>query len=177
MLIMINIYLILNDTYRNKARVVYSKSNLLNLFGEMNVTASDIPYHESFGGKLHKSMTLREYIEFISSSNNDEILLEDKSTRWYVFKANVVLPPSFDPSMPDIDLNQTIVDYNFIPTPKKILDIFKSMSHHLENITDTSDERTRRLFSNVQWALGNAGTGAPVHYHSIAFNGLSKLSF
>ena len=32
------------------------------------------------------------------------------------------------------------------------------------------DKKSREMFVNAQWALGGAGTGAPVHYHNSAWN-------
>ena len=73
------------------------------------------------------------------------------------------------------------MQYKDTPTPSIIFDAFLALSksnhraHRLlpPDVKSRKDPRSRGLFVNAQWALGGAGTGAPVHYHNTAWNMLA----
>jgi len=46
------------------------------------------------------------------------------------------------------------------------------MKHDLMSREDGGEKQARAMFVNYQWALGVPGSGAPTHYHNIAWNGV-----
>jgi len=60
------------------------------------------------------------------------------------------------------DVNNSLVQYKDCPTPQILNDAFYKISH-TDKILPPSDPKSREdVFINAQWALGGAGTGAPV---------------
>ena len=54
----------------------------------------------------------------------------------------------------------------------RCLDTQMAAYSHRIRPADARLEGHARLFVNAQWAIGGAGTGAPVHYHNTAWNAL-----
>lgn len=77
---------------------------------------------------------------------------------WYVFRGHPV------PTLSESD--QSTVKYEVCPTPKVLYEVFKKF--YPKEIPDVSDPKSRQLFVNAQWALGGAGTGAPVSVHPMS---------
>ena len=148
-----------------KAIKKYSVESLKNPkgLGQTRVQVSDIPYASKFGGAPRLDMTLTEYVEEVISKT-----MPGGRHPWYVFKGHTV---------PDgTEGKDSLVHYEDTPTPPLIHEVYKSLSlsngaHRvIPNNVTPRDMKSRELFINAQWAMGGAGTGAPVHYHNSAWN-------
>lgn len=156
----------------DRARDAFSVDKLLEQHGEYSVTVSAIPYAKKFAssdGQRNEllSVYVAEMLNFT--------LAGDKIP-WYVFKGH---PVSRMPNAPE---EAWFVDPDVVPPPETILDAFARASNfsqpksspHREvlNEADPYERAKQRFwpFVNVQWALGSAGSGAPMHFHNTAWN-------
>jgi hypothetical protein len=135
--------------------------------GDIKVSVSDIPYAQKFGGSERVDMTLQEYVDEIRDKN-----MPGGGHPWYVFKGHPIPKQS--------EAKDSLVQYRDTPTPDAIFDAFLQVSRNNHRAhraippeATPKDPRSRGLFINAQWALGGAGTGAPVHYHNTAWNMLA----
>lgn len=133
----------------------YERETLLKNHGDLEVTVSDIPYSQKFGGVGSVSMTLSEYAETVK-----EHTIVGGSHPWYVFKGNPVSEIDKDPN--------SLVALKNCPTPEVIQKTFDKTVR--ENFPESVG--TRDVFVNAQWAMGGEGTGAPVHFHNTAWNAM-----
>jgi hypothetical protein len=132
--------------------------------GEIKVSVSDIPYANKFGGAARIDMTLREYVKEVQSK-----AMPGGKHPWYVFKGHPIPKQS--------EAIDSLVPYRNTPTPDMLHYAFLQQSKHNPQAhhamppgATARDPRSRNLFINAQWAVGGAGTGAPVHYHNTAWN-------
>ena len=167
----------------------YKMKELRREFGKLSVHVSDIPYNNKFGSSNGAEMTLQDYIDKMMTHRVDG---EDKNHPWYVFKGHPV------PHMSDA--RDSLVNPSTIPIPTLMHKLFMMMpearskprppknrlqrlfnrgNQHGDIIDAESEESNyqeqverRRPFVNLQWALGTAGSGAPVHFHNTAWNQL-----
>ena len=130
--------------------------------GDIKVQVSDIPYANKFGGAPRVDMTLSEYVDEVLSKT-----MPGGAHPWYVFKGHPIPDAS--------EAKDSLVHYTDTPTPPLIHEVYKSLanSNGRRTVPDNvppRDRKSRELYINAQWALGGAGTGAPVHYHNSAWN-------
>jgi hypothetical protein len=122
---------------------------------------SDIPYNVKFGSDNGKEESLEAYIDEMSAKSLGE-------HPWYVFKGNPVPESSDHP--------KSLVNLATIVIPKLMADVFSGLTSKQAPLRDSAQlseaEAARRPFVNMQWALGTAGSGAPVHFHNTAWNQL-----
>lgn len=130
---------------------LYKVDNLLEDFGDLGVTVSDIPYAQKFGGGEQVEMTLRQYIEEVRAHK----MLGGKHP-WYVFKGHPIPAASDKPD--------SLVRYETCPIPDILADAFKRASPPGTTLVQRSPQDRRKMFVNAQWALGGEGTGAPVSH-------------
>lgn len=130
-----------------KVADLYQMEQLLEDHGELNVQVSDIPYAQKFGGGQQVTMTLREYIEEVKAH---EML--GGNHPWYVFKGHPI-PGSSDRA-------DSLVKYETCPIPDPLYTAFLQAAP--PGAADAMGKNKRTMFVNAQWALGGAGTGAPV---------------
>lgn len=99
-------------------------------------------------------MTLRTYIEQMLDHK-----IIGGTHPWYIFK------PHYLPDQTEAEWS--LVKGDDCPTPDPISVAFETLYPRSWRGEDA--RRMRKMYLNVQWALGGEGTGAPVHYHNIAW--------
>ena len=120
--------------------------------GDLSVQVSDIPYAQKFGGGQQVTMTLREYIEEVKAHQ-----IVGGNHPWYVFKGHPIPSAS--------DRADSLVKYETCPIPDILATAFAQASPpNAMNMNQNQNEASNKrfMFVNAQWALGGAGTGAPV---------------
>jgi hypothetical protein len=143
----------------------YKLDRLESEHGADVVQVSPIPYSTKFGGEGVKNMPLSEYIQMMRSHN-----LTGGSHPWYVFKGHPIRTVA--------NAKSSLVAAADVLTPKLIAESFHYINMgpgYRKSASVTSTEMTslistRKDFINAQWALGGAGTGAPVHFHNTAWS-------
>jgi hypothetical protein len=88
---------------------------------------------------------------------------------WYVFKGHPIRTVA--------NAKSSLVAAADVRTPHLIAESFHYINMgpgYLKSASVSSTEMTslistRKDFINAQWALGGAGTGAPVHFHNTAW--------
>lgn len=172
----------------------YTSENLKKEYGDAQVHVSDIPYNQKFGSPNGVESSLEDYIHHMETHTLDgESEKEGENHPWYVFKGHPV------PEMSD--KQESLVNPLTIHIPDLMRDLFMKMPgngrmppprrekrglsklFNRGNQQDMEEEKAmeetimeekerRRPFVNIQWALGTAGSGAPVHFHNTAWNQL-----
>lgn len=145
-----------------KVNDLYQLESLLEDHGELNVQVSDIPYTQKFGGGQQVTMSLREYIEEVKAHQ-----IVGGSHPWYVFKGHPIPSAS--------DRADSLVKYDTCPMPDILITAFSQAAPPTANNNNRqipNDNARRNMFVNAQWALGGAGTGAPIHFHNTAWAAL-----
>ncbi len=154
------------------AVLMYERSHLKISHGDLTVKVSSIPYSVKFNGDGSTEMTLAQYMDQVETHK-----MVGGSHPWYVFighplkverhsKIKARAPPN----------NSHLVDYDLVPTPHLLHEAFEMLTKGPN--TRISDEPNQRAdFVNAQWAYGGAGTGAPVHYHNMAWYILLTIFF
>jgi hypothetical protein len=124
-----------------------------------------------FGSLNGKESSLGDYIQAMSNHS-----LEGGDHPWYVFKGHPVPRRS--------SAEDSLVPTTTVPIPRLMYDIFATWREHITddkvlarekgNDPEAIDEQEKRRkdMVNMQWALGTAGSGAPVHFHNTAWNQL-----
>jgi hypothetical protein len=143
----------------------YRLDRLAEDHGEDLVQVSPIPYSTKFGGGGFVEMKLGEYISGLRSHN-----LTGGRYPWYVFKGHPIRDGRSN-------AKNSLVNAEDVPTPRVIAEAlhFVNMGPFYDTSATVSKEEyesllaSRKDFINAQWALGGAGTGAPVHYHNTAW--------
>ncbi len=153
--------------------------------GDMKVQVSEIPYANKFGGTARVDMTLKKYIDEMMNHTHHMSTVTGNSRPWYVFKGHPIPKLSEDPE-------KSLVLYEDMVTPAVIQGAFerlKSFDPVEKSIKESQtskipeeigDKRksnrfyhsSRAHFVNAQWALGDKGSGAPIHFHNSAWNAL-----
>jgi len=147
----------------------YSRASLLKEHGDDVVTASSIPYADKFGGSTLETLTIAEYINEMSLHN-----ITGGEHPWYIFQGNPIAKVNDDKN------HKSVVEFGLIPTPPAVSQLFtyigqgKNYDRQAAHAASENQEvsRVRKEFINAQWALGGAGSGAPVHFHNAAWNAL-----
>lgn len=136
----------------NKLREKFSKKKFVRNYGNVQVTASTLPYSDSFGVqssvKLMKDVANSDQV--VTSGNNSS---ERVSVPLYTF---TTASPQWAQK-----LNKDV------PFPEAIL------SKESADKTKASTEKKAAYSHELQFYLGPAGTGAPVHFHGHAINTLA----
>jgi hypothetical protein len=143
----------------------YKLDQLVTSHGEEIVQVSPIPYSSKFGGDGMTTMTMSEYIHGMKLRN-----LTGGKYPWYVFKGNPIRTIANEKG--------SLVSTSDVKTPKLIAEAlhYVNMGNgYRKDATLTTTELSTLVFSrkdfiNAQWALGGAGTGAPVHFHNTAWS-------
>lgn len=135
----------------------YRLDNLLRERGKAKVTVSDIPYAEKFGGNDHADMTLQAYIEEVKNHH-----MLGGSHPWYIFRGHPIPKVADSP--------KSFVPYSSCPTPRLMQYSFEQLAPPDQR--NMRGVASRKVFINAQWAMGGEGTGAPVHFHNMAWNAL-----
>ncbi|KAJ1461043.1 hypothetical protein M885DRAFT_458278 [Pelagophyceae sp. CCMP2097] len=149
-----------------RAHAALSLEKILARHGSAEVTASSIPYAKKFGGAGGKVETLREYVEETRNGSGGRY-------PWYVFKGH---PVRMLPLKPTEDW---FVDPDDSPVPPAIYHAFDKYAGYADRalggerppMPDAPRERLKP-FVNMQFAIGGAGSGAPMHFHNTAWNAL-----
>jgi len=148
----------------------YHKTEITRRFGSERVHVSDIPYNVKFGSQNGEDLLLAEYLDEVNQGR-----VSGGKHPWYVFKGNPV---------PLAAKNTSIVAPSVVQTPDFMYEVFRHNRNSGRRFPDdgahdtpSSPEIQRELdrrepFVNLQWALGVAGSGAPVHFHNTAWNSL-----
>lgn len=156
----------------DRARDAFSVDTLIQEHGGYSVTVSAIPYAKKFSSNDGQRTELLS--DYVSKMLNFTLARDQHP--WYVFKGH---PVSRMPHAPE---QAWFVDPDVVPPPETILDAFTLASNFSQPksspermAVDDSDpyERAKQRFwpfVNVQWALGSAGSGAPMHFHNTAWN-------
>eukprot|EP00615_Pteridomonas_danica_P011961 CAMPEP_0114346950 /NCGR_PEP_ID=MMETSP0101-20121206/13493_1 /TAXON_ID=38822 ORGANISM="Pteridomonas danica, Strain PT" /NCGR_SAMPLE_ID=MMETSP0101 /ASSEMBLY_ACC=CAM_ASM_000211 /LENGTH=1385 /DNA_ID=CAMNT_0001483933 /DNA_START=329 /DNA_END=4486 /DNA_ORIENTATION=- len=156
----------------------YSMTHLRKDHGDLPIHVSDIPYNEKFGSLNGVDESLEKYIDEMVNKKGPTNLEHP----WYAFKGHPV--PRKDTEY------ESLVPIEDMPIPRVIADTFeryrrrapkgsKSLFEGLLGSSNTDDQTNedvqreyRSAFVNMQWALGTMGSGAPVHFHNVAWNQL-----
>lgn len=158
---------ILDDATWDAARQAYTVDELLRDHGGAAVTVSAIPYARKFASGLGaRGETLKDYVRHMF--NDTDASPDEAKYPWYVFRGHPVK------NMPADKEEDWFVPSDIVYPPQSILDAFDTAS-------DYATPRSTRIqsggwkdrfwpFVNVQWALGVAGSGAPMHFHNSAWN-------
>lgn len=139
--------------------VKFAKDRFLKKYGAIEVAASVLPYGDSFGVQT-LTKTLREAATSSSSSSSSAVLSEEQSMQ----NASQSSPPPlyvFQTPGPQW-FKQIIAD---VPVPRSLT----TATIHPE----TGGVEKRDYEHELQFYLGSAGTGAPVHIHGHAINTLA----
>ncbi|KAJ8609236.1 hypothetical protein CTAYLR_008063 [Chrysophaeum taylorii] len=152
------------------ARAAYGVEDLVKTHGSASVTVSAIPYAKKFSSDLGaRGLALSEYVvEMLNAT------LDREKYPWYVFRGHPVN------RMPDEPDSGWFVPADLIPPPDAILDAFSRAADLATPKADRppggreednlAGKNRFWPFVNVQWALGSAGSGAPMHFHNTAWN-------
>eukprot|EP00599_Poterioochromonas_sp_BG-1_P011878 CAMPEP_0173160326 /NCGR_PEP_ID=MMETSP1105-20130129/17764_1 /TAXON_ID=2985 /ORGANISM="Ochromonas sp., Strain BG-1" /LENGTH=770 /DNA_ID=CAMNT_0014079181 /DNA_START=81 /DNA_END=2393 /DNA_ORIENTATION=+ len=175
----------------SKLRKVFSKETFLRKYGKLKVSTSSIPYGESFGVQP-VATTLRE-IALHSTSNltspvNYNISLAEAFSRYETkeYGSQNRKSKNTTPQIPNYVFVTPPAQWGNrfpkdIPIPKPLILPLEeegssaSFSYNLHAIaSNTQSHGKNKTYSfELQFYLGSAGTGAPVHYHGHAINTLA----
>jgi hypothetical protein len=162
--------------------------NMRSKFGHLDVHVSSIPYSKKFSGVGDVDMTLGEYMDAMLNGT-----IPGGEHPWYVFVGHPItelqkassssssghsapsplknLRGGGDPDAPVSRkpfVNTHLVDYDLVPTPPALIDAFNLLTRGPAAVPLMSGS-SRSDFVNAQWAFGEKGTGAPVHFHNTAW--------
>eukprot|EP00605_Chrysophyceae_sp_TOSAG23-4_P001429 GSChrysophyteH1.ASY1.ANO1.1557.1 assembled CDS len=150
------------------------------LRANMNVQVAEIPYPTKFGASPRLDMTLKEFISEVMRHEKHASKVNNNTRPWYVFKGHPI------PAISE-DSRSSLVLYEDMTTPAVLQEAFEYLSKrapaadsiHKRDSDDFQhgkvhelDKHSRSIFVNAQWALGDGGSGAPVHFHNTAWNAL-----
>ena len=125
-------------------------------------------------------MTLKEFISEVMRHEKHASKVNNNTRPWYVFKGHPI------PAISE-DSRSSLVLYEDMTTPAVLQEAFEYLSKrapaadsiHKRDSDDFQhgkvhelDKHSRSIFVNAQWALGDGGSGAPVHFHNTAWNAL-----
>ncbi len=116
-------------------------------------------------------MTIKDYVVEMDRGVLHQSGTTSRPSRpWYVFKGHTIPTVADDPMT-------SLVLYEDCVTPQTLQHAFELLSHKQpvhpsKPVISNIFKKSRLLFVNAQWALGNAGSGAPVHFHNTAWNAL-----
>eukprot|EP00947_MAST-08B_sp_MAST-8B-sp1_P004191 g4191.t1 len=131
----------------------YRFKEVIDAFGDQSVQVSSIPYAIKFSGAGRTQRTIGEY-----ALQMREHTLVGGQHPWYIFKGHPIEQQN---------ANKSLVPESIVPVPRLI-----NEAADLHARRTGSALRGRQHWLNRQWAMGGPGTGAPVHFHNLAWNAL-----
>ena len=132
---------------------VSTAEQLKELHGSRVTLLSNIPYADKFGGEgVYTS--IGDYVDQIRNRQ-----VPGGKSPWYMFVGHRVPKES--------EAEDSIVPADVCTTPPKLAKALRMM--HIREPENPGAPPERETDVNVQWSLGIEGSGAPTHFHNVAW--------
>ena len=132
---------------------VSTADQLKKLHGGIQTLLSNIPYADKFGGEGIWT-NISAYIDMIREQK-----VPGGRSPWYMFRGHRVPHES--------ESEDSIVPADVCTTPPKVATAMKMLHYRADEKPGTPLARITDV--NLQWSLGIEGSGAPTHFHNVAW--------